>query len=214
MDKATIDKIFSIFSKQNPNPETELEYVNNFTLLVAVVLSAQATDVGVNKATKKLFEVATTPEQMLALGEQGIKNYIKTIGLYNSKAKNIIQLCRQLIEKHNSVVPSDFKSLNALAGVGIKTANVVLNCAFGEPTIAVDTHVFRVSNRIGLVKTKNPDKTGDVLVKVIPNKWLTHAHHWLILHGRYVCKARKPLCASCPIYQYCKFKDKDALAIT
>jgi endonuclease-3 len=209
LKKETIDKIFQIFSDLNPEPKTELEYVNNYTLLVAVVLSAQATDVGVNKATKSLFAVVDTPEKMVALGEEGLKKYIKTIGLFNAKAKNVIALSHMLIEKHNSQVPHDFEALKALPGVGVKTANVVLNCAFGEPTIAVDTHVFRVSNRIGLVSTKTPDATGEPLLKVIPKKWRQHAHHWLILHGRYVCKARKPLCFSCPIVNYCQYEDKN-----
>jgi len=208
MNKQKVDQIFAIFSKANPHPKTELEYINNYTLLVAVALSAQATDVGVNKATKELFKIVDTPEKMLKLGEDGLKQHIKTIGLFNSKAKNVIALSRDLINKHNSEVPEDFDKLKALPGVGIKTANVVLNCAFGHPTIAVDTHVFRVSNRIGIVKTKTPDTTGEKLVKAIPNKWLEHAHHWLILHGRYVCKARKPLCEQCSIYDLCEYRDK------
>lgn len=206
MDKDKIDKIFKIFSDNNPEPETELNFTNNYTLLVAVVLSAQATDVGVNKATEALFKVADTPEKMVELGEEGLKKYIKTIGLFNSKAKNIILLSHSLIEKHGSRVPDDLKALTALAGVGVKTANVVLNCAFGHPTIAVDTHVFRVSNRIGLVKTKSPEATGEPLLKAIPEKWRTHAHHWLILHGRYVCKARRPLCGSCVIRELCEYE--------
>lgn len=208
MNKDKTNQIFKIFSDKDPEPKTELNYVNNYTLLVAVVLSAQATDVGVNKATKSLFEKVQTPEQMLDLGEDGLKNYIKTIGLFNSKAKNIILLSKQLIEKYNSVVPENFEALHGLAGVGVKTANVVLNCAFGWPTIAVDTHVFRVSNRIGLVKTKSPETTGDKLLKAIPKQWQMHAHHWLILHGRYICKARKPLCGKCDIYDLCEYKDK------
>ncbi|PIR38493.1 MAG: endonuclease III [Alphaproteobacteria bacterium CG11_big_fil_rev_8_21_14_0_20_39_49] len=209
MKKETVDKIFSVFSKQNPEPETELNYVNNYTLLVAVVLSAQATDIGVNKATESLFKAVKTPEEMVALGEEGLKKYIKTIGLFNSKAKNVIALSNILVEKHNSQVPDNFESLKALPGVGVKTADVVLNCAFGKPTIAVDTHVFRVSNRLGLVKTKTPDATGAKLLKVIPSKWLQHAHHWLILHGRYVCKARKPLCYRCDVINFCEYKDKN-----
>lgn len=211
MKKATINAIFRRWSAANPEPKTELKYTNNFTLLVAVVLSAQATDVGVNKATKALFKVADTPEKMLALGEEGLKSYIKTIGLFNSKAKNIILLCQQLIEKHNSTVPNDFKALNALAGVGVKTANVIMNCAFGAPTIAVDTHVFRVSNRIGLANTTSPEKTEPELQKVIPTEWKQHAHHWLILHGRYICKARKPECYHCPISDLCEYREKTAI---
>lgn len=208
MKRESIDKIFSIFSEIDPEPKTELNYTNHYTLLVAVVLSAQATDVGVNKATKALFEIVDTPEKMVALGEEGLKDHIKTIGLFNGKAKNVIALSHALINEHGSTVPEDFKALTKLPGVGIKTAYVVLNCAFGHPTLAVDTHVFRVSNRLGLVKTKTPEKTTEPLVKKIPKKWLQHAHHWLILHGRYVCKARKPLCYRCPVYQYCEFKEK------
>lgn len=208
MKHTDIDQIFSLWSEQNPSPETELEYRNHYTLLVAVVLSAQATDVGVNKATKQLFELVDTPEKMLSLGEEGLKRHIKTIGLYNSKAKNVIALSEQLIQKHDSQVPCDKDALVALPGVGIKTANVILNCAFHLPTIAVDTHVFRVSNRIGFVKTRSPEKTEAPLLKVIPKKWQLHAHHWLILHGRYVCKARTPLCGKCPVFDYCQFKQK------
>lgn len=211
MNNEKINSIFAIFSKQNPHPKTELEYVNNYTLLVAVVLSAQATDVGVNKATRALFKAVDTPEKMLKLGEAGLKNYIKTIGLFNAKAKNVILLSKKLVDEYGSEVPEDFEKLKSLPGVGIKTANVVLNCAFGHPTIAVDTHVFRVSNRIGLVKTKTPDETGAKLLKVIPKKWQMHAHHWLILHGRYCCKARKPECGKCPIINLCEYKEKTAL---
>jgi endonuclease-3 len=209
MNKKTIDQIFKTLSDLNPEPKTELNYVNNYTLLVAVVLSAQSTDIGVNKATKSLFQKVTTPEEMLDLGIDGLIKHIKTIGLFNSKAKNIILLSKELIEKHSSLVPNDFKSLVALPGVGIKTANVVLNCAFNEPTVAVDTHVFRVSNRLGIVKTKTPETTGDKIIKVIPKKWLQHAHHWLILQGRYICKARNPLCIKCPIINYCCYKNKN-----
>lgn len=205
MHADAVDAIFSYFSSQNPEPETELYYVNHFTLLVAVVLSAQATDVGVNKATKDLFPIVDTPEKMVALGEEGLKRYIKTIGLFNSKAKNVIALSHALIEQHHSTVPDDFDALVALPGVGIKTANVVLNCAFGHPTIAVDTHVFRVSNRLGLVTTSSPETTGEPLLAAIPEQWRQHAHHWLILHGRYVCKARKPLCDQCDIREWCAF---------
>lgn len=209
MNKDKINAIFEIFSSNSPHPKTELEFVNNYTLLVAVVLSAQATDVSVNKATKPLFAVVDTPEKMLNLGEEGLKKYIKTIGLFNSKAKNIIALSHKLIEEHNSIVPEDFEKLKSLPGVGIKTANVVLNCAFGHPTIAVDTHVFRVSNRIGLVKTRTANETGDKLLKAIPKTWQMHAHHWLILHGRYVCKARKPECYRCCITDYCEYPAKN-----
>ena len=208
MNKTKIDEIFQIFASNDPEPKTELNYTNNYTLLVAVVLSAQATDVGVNKATKKLFEEVDTPEKMLLLGEEGLKEHIKTIGLFNSKAKNVIQLSKDLVDKHNSEVPEDLEALTSLAGVGVKTANVVLNCAFGHPTIAVDTHVFRVSNRVGLVKTKTPDSTGKPLIKAIPKKWQQHAHHWLILQGRYICKARKPLCEKCQIIDLCEYKEK------
>jgi endonuclease-3 len=209
MNTNTINKIFEIFAAKNPEPQTELNYVNNYTLLVAVVLSAQATDVGVNKATAPLFKVVKTPEEMLALGEEGLKKYIKTIGLFNAKAKNVIALSHALIEKHNSEIPDKLEELIALPGVGIKTANVILNCAFGEPTIAVDTHVFRVSNRLGIVHTKTPNSTGEKLLKAIPKKWQQHAHHWLILHGRYICKARKPLCSICEVVNYCEYPDKN-----
>ncbi len=205
MDKTTINKIFSIFQKQNPEPKTELEFLNHYTLLVAVVLSAQSTDVGVNKATKKLFAVASTPEKMLELGEENLKKYINTIGLYNNKAKNVIALSKILVEKFNSEVPENLEVLQSLPGVGRKTANVVLNCAFGHPTIGVDTHVFRVSNRIGLVSEKDVLKTELALLKNIPQKWQQHAHHWLILHGRYICTAKKPKCEICPINQYCQY---------
>ena len=205
MDKTTINKIFSIFQKQNPEPKTELEFLNHYTLLVAVVLSAQSTDVGVNKATKKLFAVASTPEKMLELGEENLKKYINTIGLYNNKAKNVIALSKILVEKFNSEVPENLEVLQSLPGVGRKTANVVLNCAFGHPTIGIDTHVFRVSNRIGLVSEKDVLKTELALLKNIPQKWQQHAHHWLILHGRYICTAKKPKCEICPINQYCQY---------
>ena len=203
-----INQIFEIWQKNNPQPKTELEFTNNFTLLVAVVLSAQSTDIGVNKATKNLFKVADTPQKMLALGEEKLKKYISTIGLYNGKAKNIIILSEQLIKLHNSEVPNDFESLKNLAGVGQKTANVVLNCAFGEPTIAVDTHVFRVANRLGIVDETNPEKTEKSLLKKIPKKFLYYAHHWMILHGRYICQARKPNCKNCQIEKFCKFDKK------
>ena len=203
-----INQVFEIWQKNNPRPKTELEFTNNFTLLVAVVLSAQSTDIGVNKATKNLFKVADTPQKMLALGEEKLKKYISTIGLYNGKAKNIIILSEQLIKLHNSEVPNDFESLKNLAGVGQKTANVVLNCAFGAPTIAVDTHVFRVANRLGIVDETNPEKTEKSLLKKIPKKFLYYAHHWMILHGRYICQARKPNCKTCQIEKFCKFDKK------
>jgi endonuclease-3 len=208
MNKSQIDKIFSILQAQNPHPKTELEYKNNYTLLVAVVLSAQSTDIGVNKATKKLFEVADTPEKMIKIGEENLKKYINTIGLYNGKAKNVIALSKILVEKFNSEVPEDLEILQSLPGVGRKTANVVLNCAFGHSTIGVDTHVFRVSNRIGIVNEKDVLKTELALLKNIPKKWQQHAHHWLILHGRYVCTAKKPKCAECKIKEFCQFKNK------
>jgi len=208
LSKAQIFEFFERLAADNPNPEGELSYVNNFTLLVAVVLSAQATDVGVNKATKALWPVADTPEKMLALGEDGLKNYIKTIGLFNSKAKNVIKLCEDLIAKHNSKVPETREELQALAGVGRKTANVVLNIAFGHLTCAVDTHIFRVSNRTGLAPGKNVDRVEDALMKVIPKPFALHAHHWLILLGRYICKARKPECSKCKLTDICKFREK------
>lgn len=208
MKKDKLNKIFAIFSKNNPKPETELEFFNEFTLLVAVTLSAQSTDIQVNKATKKLFSVADNPNDMAALGEEGLKKYINTIGLYNSKAKYVIALSKILTAKYNGNIPDDFDRLCELPGVGRKTANVFLNCAHGKPTIAVDTHVFRVSNRIGIVKEKDVTKTELALVKTIPKKWLIDAHHWLILHGRYVCKARKPECGKCLISEFCEFEEE------
>lgn len=208
LNRQQIFDFFARLAEDNPNPEGELDYVNEFTLLVAVVLSAQATDVGVNKATKALWPVADTPEKMLALGVDGLKQYIKTIGLYNSKAENVIKLCRDLIDKHDSKVPETREELVALAGVGRKTANVVLNIAFGQPTCAVDTHIFRVSNRTGLAPGKNVDRVEDALMKVIPDPFKLHAHHWLILQGRYICKARKPDCAKCKLTDICLFKEK------
>lgn len=204
MDRKKIDHIFAIWQQQNPHPKTELVYTNNYTLLVAVVLSAQSTDVGVNKATKELFKIADTPQKMLKLGEKNLKKYINTIGLYNGKAANIIKLSEILARDYNSEVPQDFESLKSIPGVGQKTANVVLNCAFGHPTIAVDTHVFRVANRIGFVSETTPEKTESSLLKNIPKKWQNHAHHWMILHGRYVCKARKPECDNCKISEFCE----------
>jgi len=205
MNSKIINQIFQIFYDNDPTPKTELEFTNNFTLSVAVILSAQATDISVNKATQSLFLTHDTPVRILSLGEAGLKTYIKTIGLYNTKAKNIIALCEILIDKYNSEIPSEFDELIKLPGIGRKTANVILNCAFGKPTMAVDTHVHRVSNRIGFSSGATPEKIEKDLIKKIPLKWLTYGHHWLILHGRYTCKARKPLCSECPITQYCKY---------
>ena len=204
----TVNKIFSRFEAIDPEPEGELESVNDFTFLVAVVLSAQATDKGVNKATRSLFAVADTPEKMLALGEGKVRDYIKTIGLYRNKAKNVIGLSKALVEKYNSQVPQTAKELESLPGVGRKTANVVLNICFGQPTIAVDTHLFRVSNRTGIAFGKTPLEVEKGLLKAIPDRYKLHAHHWLILHGRYICKARKPDCAKCIINDLCGFPDK------
>jgi endonuclease III len=195
-------------SEINPEPSTELKYVNTYTLLVAVVLSAQATDVGVNKATGPLFKVVDSPEKMLALGEAGLKNYIKTIGLFNAKAANVIALSRILVDQHKGQVPRSREELELLPGVGRKTANVVLNVAFGEPTIAVDTHIFRVGNRTGLAPGKTPLHVEEKLEKVTPDDFKQHAHHWLILHGRYICKARSPNCWRCVVAEFCKFKPK------
>lgn len=208
MNQKQCDEIFRRLQKNNPSPTTELNYSNDFELLISVILSAQATDISVNKATKPLYKVANTPEKIAALGEEGLKKYIKTIGLYNGKAKNIINTCRMLIDKHESTVPHDRKSLEALPGVGRKTANVILNTAFGEPTVAVDTHIFRVANRTGLAKGKTPLEVEKKLVKVIAKSYLKDAHHWLILHGRYICIARKPKCPICPINDLCEFPNK------
>ncbi|UUX52228.1 endonuclease III [Nisaea acidiphila] len=208
MTNAAVDAFFQRLSDRDPEPVGELDYVNPYTLLVAVVLSAQATDVGVNKATGPLFKVADTPEKMVALGLEKVRDYIKTIGLFNSKAKNVIALSEILIREHESRVPEDRETLEQLPGVGRKTANVVLNIAFGQPTIAVDTHLFRVSNRTGMAPGKTPLAVEKALEKRIPEKWLLHAHHWLILHGRYICKARKPACPVCPVSDLCNFKDK------
>ena len=208
MKKADAEEFFRRLEAADPEPKGELEYLNVYTLLVAVVLSAQATDTGVNKATGPLFKVADTPEKMLALGEAKLRDYIKTIGLFNNKAKNVIMLSRQLLETHGGEVPRDHAALVKLAGVGRKTANVVLNIAFGEPTIAVDTHIFRVSNRTGLAPGKTPDAVEKKLVKTVPAHYRLHAHHWLILHGRYICKARKPDCPACPVADLCRFKGK------
>lgn len=208
MKKPEIEAFFRRLSAALPVPETELKYINTYTLLVAVVLSAQATDVGVNKATEKLFKIADTPQKMLKLGEAGLTQHIRTIGLYRNKAKNVIALSRLLIERHGGDVPRDREALQALPGVGRKTANVVLNVAFGEPTIAVDTHIFRVSNRTGLASGKDVLAVELKLEKVVPEKYRLHAHHWLILHGRYVCKARKPDCPACAVADLCRFKAK------
>jgi len=203
-------ELFARLKELNPKPTTELEYSTPFELLVAVTLSAQATDVGVNKATRRLFPVANTPGAILALGEDGLKKFISTIGLFNAKAANVIAACRILLEKHGGEVPRDRESLEALPGVGRKTANVVLNTAFGEPTIAVDTHIFRVSNRTGLAPGKTVRAVEDKLLKVVPDEYKLDAHHWLILHGRYVCKARKPDCPQCVIRDLCRYKEKTA----
>lgn len=208
LTRRDIEEIFRRFARLNPHPKGELEHVNPFTLLVAVVLSAQATDAGVNKATRALFKVASSPEDMLALGEKELPSYIKTIGLYRNKAKNVIALSHQLIEEYGSAVPATREALESLPGVGRKTANVVLNIAFGEPAMAVDTHVFRVANRIGLSAGKNPLMVENDLMRSIPKAYLMHAHHWLILHGRYLCKARKPECWRCPIADICRFEAK------
>ena len=201
--------MFRRLQKANPHPTTELSYTSPFELLVAVVLSAQATDVGVNKATARLYPVANTPEAILALGEEGLISYINTIGLYRSKAKHVIGLCQQLLEKHNGEVPHDRAALEALPGVGRKTANVILNTIFGEPTMAVDTHIFRLGNRTGLAPGKNVLEVEKKLLKNIPKEYLLDAHHWLILHGRYVCQARKPKCGECIIENLCGFKEKN-----
>ncbi|MCC3304077.1 endonuclease III [Sneathiella sp. HT1-7] len=208
MKKADIREFFRRLEENNPEPEGELNYVNSFTLLVAVVLSAQATDVGVNKATGPLFAIADTPEKILDLGEDTLRDYIKTIGLYKTKAKNVIKLCEALIRDHNSEVPQTREELEKLAGVGRKTANVVLNIAFGQPTIAVDTHLFRLGNRTGLAPGKTPLEVEKKLEKAIPKEYLRHAHHWLILHGRYICKARKPECYRCIVADLCAYKGK------
>jgi endonuclease III len=205
------DKRYAIFSRlraENPNPTTELEFSSTFELLIAVILSAQATDVSVNKATRVLYKVANTPEAILALGVDGLKSYIKTIGLFNTKAENVIKTCRALVEQHHSIVPDNREQLEALPGVGRKTANVVLNTAFRQPAMAVDTHIFRVSNRTGIAPGKNVLEVEKRLVKLIPEEFLLDAHHWLILHGRYVCIARKPRCGACIIHDLCEFKQK------
>jgi len=208
MNKEKRKIIFERLHEQNPTPTTELHYQSTFELLIAVLLSAQATDVSVNKATITLFKAANTPSTMLALGVEGVKSHIKTIGLFNAKAENVIKTCQQLLQLHNGEVPNDRAALEALPGVGRKTANVVLNTAFGEPTIAVDTHLFRLANRIGLAPGKTVLDVEKKLLKVIPKEFLQDAHHWLILHGRYVCTARQPHCGSCIIEDLCEYKQK------
>ncbi|NVJ49584.1 MAG: endonuclease III [Gammaproteobacteria bacterium] len=208
MNKQKREEIFQRFYSENPHPTTELEYTNAFELLIAVILSAQATDVSVNKATRKLYPVANTPEAILALGVDGLKSYIKTIGLYNSKAENVIKTCQALVTQHQSQVPDNREDLEALPGVGRKTANVVLNTFFGQPTMAVDTHIFRVSNRTKIAPGKTVLEVEKKLLKFVPKPYLIDAHHWLILHGRYTCLARKPRCGSCIIEDLCEYKDK------
>ena len=210
MKKECIEPFFATLKAANPQPNTELEYTSVFELLAAVLLSAQATYVGVNKATRKLFAVANTPQKILALGLGGLESYIKTIGLYRSKARHLMETCRILVEQHGGEVPRSREALEALPGVGRKTANVVLNVAFGEPTMAVDTHIFRVSNRTGLAPGKTPYAVEMLLLKRVPPAYLVDAHHWLILHGRYICQARKPLCGQCAVARYCDFKPKTA----
>jgi endonuclease-3 len=211
MEVKKINELFTRFKKANPHPTTELVYSSPFELLVAVILSAQATDVSVNKATAKLFATANTPERIAKLGIAGLTPYIQSIGLFNSKAKNIITMCEILISQHHSQVPADRHALEALPGVGRKTANVILNTAFGQPTIAVDTHIFRVANRLGLAAGKNVLAVEQKLEEVIPDKFKHDAHHWLILHGRYICTARKPKCGSCPVVDLCEFPNKENL---
>jgi endonuclease III len=208
MKKSDIEPFFATLKAANPQPNTELEYTTVFELLAAVLLSAQATDVGVNKATRRLFPVAGTPEKILALGLAGLEDYIKTIGLYHSKARHLLETCRMLVEQHGGQVPRTREALEALPGVGRKTANVVLNVAFGEPTMAVDTHIFRVSNRTGLAPGKNPLEVEKQLLKRVPPAYAVDSHHWLILHGRYVCQARKPQCWHCSVAAWCDFKPK------
>lgn len=209
MNREKRTAIFSRLRELNPKPTTELNYDTPFELLIAVILSAQATDVGVNKATATLYKVANTPQAILDLGLAKLKSYIRTIGLFNSKAENIIKTCRILVEEHGGEVPRTREELERLPGVGRKTANVILNTAFGEPTIAVDTHIFRVSNRTGLAKGKTPLEVEKRLVRLTPGEFMKDAHHWLILHGRYVCKARKPECGRCPIVEWCEYRKKE-----
>lgn len=208
MNKQIRHEIFTRWRDDNPSPTTELEYSSPFELLIAVILSAQSTDVGVNKATRKLYPVANTPAAIFSLGVDGLKEYIKTIGLYNAKAENVIKTCKMLVELHDSIVPDTREALEALPGVGRKTANVVLNTAFGQPAMAVDTHIFRVSNRTKIAPGKNVNEVEQKLMRFIPKEFLLDAHHWLILHGRYTCVARKPKCGSCMIEDLCEFKDK------
>lgn len=212
MNHAKRHEMFARWQTENPHPKTELKYSSSFELLIAVILSAQATDVGVNKATDKLYPVANTPAAIYALGTEGLSKYIKTIGLYNSKAKNVIETCRILVEQHNSEVPQNRADLEALPGVGRKTANVVLNTAFGQPTMAVDTHIFRVSNRTRLAPGKTVLEVEKKLLRFIPKEFLVDAHHWLILHGRYTCKARKPECDNCLIEDLCEYPAKTGSA--
>lgn len=208
MNKANREEFFRRLWEDNPEPKGELNYTNPYTLLVAVALSAQATDIGVNKATEKLFQIVSTPQDMLDLGEAGLKEHIKTIGLYNSKAKNVIKAAQMLVDNHDGIVPNDQAALEKLSGVGRKTANVVRNIAWAVPTIAVDTHIFRVGNRTGLAKGKTPLEVEKKLIKAVPKTYMLHAHHWLILHGRYICKARKPECEQCKVYDLCAYKAK------
>lgn len=210
LSKDQIKKMFTTLRAQNPKPETELKWTNPYTLLVAVALSAQATDVGVNKATEKLFKIVSTPQQMLDLGLESLRDHIKTIGLYNTKAKNVMAAAKILVEEHDGEVPQTREELVKLPGVGRKTANVILNTAFGQIAMAVDTHIFRVSNRTGLAPAKTVEKVEQKLLKRVPEEFLLDAHHWLILHGRYTCKARTPDCTNCIIYDVCNFKDKTA----
>ncbi|PCI33417.1 MAG: endonuclease III [Alphaproteobacteria bacterium] len=208
MKKADITEFFRRLQERDPEPQGELDYTNSYTLLVAVALSAQATDIGVNKATKALFEIISTPEQMLELGEVRLKDHIKTIGLFNTKARNVIKAAQTLVDNFGGVVPENRDDLETLAGVGRKTANVVLNIAFGHPTIAVDTHLFRVGNRTRMAVGKTPLAVEKKLEKAIPKEFMRHAHHWLILHGRYICKARRPSCPTCPVEDLCPFREK------
>jgi len=211
LSKSQVRRIFERLQAADPEPKTELHYSTPFELLVAVILSAQATDVGVNKATARLFPVANTPEAILALGEDGLKSYIATIGLFNSKARNILRMCAMLLERHGGEVPRSREALERLPGVGRKTANVVLNVVYGDETIAVDTHIFRVANRTGLAPGRTPLEVEKTLMRVIPKPFLRHAHHWLVLHGRYVCTARRPKCAACPIAGECQWPEKNLL---